>query len=136
MASGVAAAQTCISTYQDLKLRHKHKYIIYNLNDKNTEIIVEESGNGDYNTFLSHLPKDQCRWAIYDFDYEHEGGRRNKITFYAWSPDTAKIKNKMLFASSKEALRTALVGIATEIQATDYDEVAYERVLEKVSRKL
>lgn len=32
----------------------------------------------------------------------------------------------MLFASSKDALRRALVGIASEIQATELSEVAYE----------
>ena len=42
------------------------------------------------------------------------------------SPDDAKIKQKMLFASSKDALRRALVGIAAEIQATDFSEVAEE----------
>jgi Cofilin/tropomyosin-type actin-binding protein len=42
------------------------------------------------------------------------------------SPDGAKIKNKMVFASSKDALRRSLVGIATEIQGTDFDEIAYE----------
>ena len=40
----------------------------------------------------------------------------------------------MLYASSKDALRKALVGIATEIQGTDLSEVSYETVLEKVSR--
>jgi hypothetical protein len=42
------------------------------------------------------------------------------------SPEVAKIKQKMLFASSKEALRRALVGIEAEIQGTEYFEVAYE----------
>lgn len=32
----------------------------------------------------------------------------------------------MLFASSKDAIRRSLVGIASEIQGTDYSEVAYE----------
>lgn len=32
----------------------------------------------------------------------------------------------MLFASSKDALRKSLVGIAAEIQGTDFSEVAYE----------
>ena len=32
----------------------------------------------------------------------------------------------MLFASSKDALRRSLVGIAVEIQGTDFSEVAYE----------
>ena len=30
-----------------------------------------------------------------------------------------------MFASSRDALRRALVGVALEIQGTDYDEVAY-----------
>jgi cofilin len=42
------------------------------------------------------------------------------------SPDDAKIKQKMLFASSKDALRRSLVGVAFEIQGTDFSEVAYE----------
>lgn len=42
------------------------------------------------------------------------------------SPDDAKIKQKMLFASSRDALRRSLVGIATEIQGTDFSEVAHE----------
>lgn len=42
------------------------------------------------------------------------------------SPDDAKVKQKMLFASSKDALRRTLIGIATEIQGTDFSEVAYE----------
>ena len=31
----------------------------------------------------------------------------------------------MLYASSKDALRRALVGIASEIQGTDHSEIAY-----------
>jgi len=40
----------------------------------------------------------------------------------------------MLFASSKDALRRSLVGIASEIQATDPSEVDYEYVLDKITR--
>ena len=42
------------------------------------------------------------------------------------SPDEAKIKQKMVFAASRDALRHQLVGISTEIQGTDLSEVAYE----------
>lgn len=56
------------------------------------------------------------------------------MVFYAWSPDTANIRAKMVYASSKDALRRALNGISTDIQGTDFSEVAYESVLEKVSR--
>lgn len=38
----------------------------------------------------------------------------------------------MLYASSKDAIRKKLVGIQTEVQATDASEVSFEAVLEKV----
>lgn len=42
------------------------------------------------------------------------------------TPDDAPIRQKMVYASSKDALRKQLVGIAAEIQATSYDEITYE----------
>jgi cofilin len=88
-----------------------------------------------YEKFVAALPKDDCRYAVYDFEYEHEdGGKRSKILFVLWSPDTAKIKSKMLYTSSKDALRKKLVGIGTEIQATDAGEIDRQTVLEKVTR--
>ncbi|TFY52093.1 hypothetical protein EVJ58_g10203 [Rhodofomes roseus] len=134
--SGVGVSPECLETYQTLKLGKKIKYIIYTLNPDNTQIVVEKQSQSiNYDDFLADLPENEPRWAVYDFEFEKEGaGKRNKITFFSWSPDDSKIKKKMLFASSKDALRRALVGIAAEIQGTDYSEVAYESVLDKVSR--
>lgn len=42
------------------------------------------------------------------------------------SPDDAKIKDKMLLASSHEALKHRLDGIAFEVQATDPAEISYD----------
>jgi cofilin len=42
----------------------------------------------------------------------------------------------MLYASSKDALRKKLVGIASEIQATDLSEISYDTVLDKVSKSV
>jgi hypothetical protein len=83
--SGVAVNPECLAKYQELKLGHKHKYIIYTLGNKNTEIVVEKTSQAsEYEDFLSDLPEADCRWAVYDFEYEQDGGRRNKITFYSW----------------------------------------------------
>ncbi|CAL1712470.1 unnamed protein product [Somion occarium] len=136
MASGVGVNQNVLDTYQELKLGKKHKYIVFGLSPDNTEIVVTKtSSDNSYETFLADLPEAECRWAIYDFEFERPGeGKRNKLLFVTWAPDDAKIKQKMLFASSKDALRRSLVGISTEIQGTDYSEVAYESVLDKASR--
>ncbi|KAF9255638.1 actin cross-linking [Marasmius fiardii PR-910] len=131
--SGVGVNDDCLTAYQELKLKKKMKYIIFNLNKDNTEIIVEKtSESAKYDEFIQDLPETECRWAVYDIEFEKDG-KRNKLCFFAWSPDDAKIKQKMVFASSKEALRRKLDGIAVEIQGTDPSEVAYENVLNKAS---
>lgn len=120
-----------------MKLGKKYKFIIFALNDQKTEIVVEEtSNNSDYDAFLEKLPENECKYAIYDFFYEIGGGegKRSKIVFFTWSPDTAPIKSKMIYASSKDALRRALNGVSSDVQGTDFSEVAYESVLDRVSK--
>jgi cofilin len=51
-----------------------------------------------------------------------------------WSPDSAPIKSKMVYASSKESIKRSFIGLGTEIQGTDYAEVSYDSVLDKVSK--
>ena len=107
------------------------------MNDSKTEIIVKEtSTEQDYDAFLEKLPENECLYAIYDFEYDlgNNEGKRSKIIFFTWSPDTAPVRSKMMYASSKDALRRALNGVSTDIQGTDFSEVAYESVLEKVTR--
>lgn len=126
-----------MTAFNDLKLGKKYKFIIFKINEAKTDIVVDETSTSqDYDEFLSKLPENDCKYAIYDFEYELGGGegKRSKIIFYTWSPDTAPVRSKMVYASSKDALRRALSGIASDIQGTDFSEVAYESVLEKVSK--
>lgn len=38
-----------------------------------------------YEVFLKDLKADNaCRWAVYDFEYELEGGKRNKLILISW----------------------------------------------------
>ncbi|KAG0207440.1 cofilin [Mortierella sp. GBA30] len=133
--SGVSVDKACLDAFQDLKLGKKLKYIIYKLAEDNKSIVVaKQATTGTYDEFLTELPANDCRWAVYDFDYKIADGDRNKIVFYSWSPEDSKIKAKMLYASSKDALRRSLNGVAIEIQGTDLAEVAHETVLEKATR--
>ncbi|GJJ09921.1 hypothetical protein Clacol_004145 [Clathrus columnatus] len=131
LASGISVNDECLKAFQELKKDRKHKYVIYTINDRKTEIIVSKTSSSDnYDEFVADLPEDDCRYAVYDFEYEVSGGgKRNKL-----SPDVSKIKSKMIYASSKDALRQAL-GVPTEVQATAFDEVSLEAVLDKVGRK-
>jgi len=130
--------EDCLPKFQELKLGKKCKYILYKLSDDNTQIIVDKASiGGDYEDFLEDLPPYHCRWGVFDLEYRKdivEGEpivKRNKIVFISWSPDTAKIKDKMVFASSKEALRRALVGIQVDVQASEFSDVNKEAVVTK-----
>ena len=135
MSSGVAVSDDCISVFQELKLKKKFKFIVFSLSNDNRTIVVEKTvEQGDYDDFIENLPNDECRYAVFDFEYDTNGeGMRNKICFYAWSPDTAKIKQKMLYAASKDALRKKLSGISSEIQGTDLSEVSYQTVFDRIA---
>lgn len=148
--SGATVSQECISAYNDLKLSKKYKYVIYKLSDDNKEIVVEEaSSDKDWEAFREKLINATCktksgtvckgpRYAVYDFEYSLAAGDgvRNKITFIAWSPDDAGVQPKMIYASSKEALKRALTGIATELQANDQDDIEYDSIIKVVSKGL
>ncbi|KAF9166645.1 cofilin [Actinomortierella ambigua] len=133
--SGVTAQAECVQAFNDLKLGKKYKYIIYKLSADMKSIEVEKSSDrsATYDDFIGDLPKDDCRYAVFDFDYKAgDGGDRAKIVFYTWSPDDAKIKQKMVYASSKDTLRKSLNGVGVDVQGTDYDEVTQEAVQEKI----
>ncbi|KAG0226799.1 hypothetical protein B0O80DRAFT_452932 [Mortierella sp. GBAus27b] len=135
--SGVQVEQECIQAYQDLQLNKKLQYIVYRISDDKKSIVVDQTSPinkeadsvQQYESFISSLPKD-CRWIVYDFHYTYEGSQRNKVIFISWSPDDgASIKSKMLYSSSRDAIRQRLAGVHADIQATDLAEASFETVL-------
>jgi len=148
--SGVTVSPECISKFNELKLGKSIKYIIYKLSDDYKEVVVEEaSEDGDWDNFREKLVTAKSknkmgkegkgpRYAVYDFHYDLASGEgsRSKITFIAWSPDDAGIQPKMVYASSKDALKRSLNGLGTEFQANDEDDIEYQSVLNKVSKGL
>ena len=50
------------------------------------------------------------------------------------SPEAAVIKQKMIYTSSKDYLKKALVGVGKEIQACDYGDLDWSTVLETLLR--
>ncbi|RAL50638.1 unnamed protein product [Cuscuta campestris] len=90
------------------------------------KVIVEKLGEpaASYAEFTASLPDDECRYAVYDFDFvTAESCQKSKIFFIAWSPDTARVRNKMIYASTKDRFKRELDGIQVELQATDPTEM-------------
>ena len=127
----------CVTEYNNLKLQKKVRCIFFRMSDSAKEIIVDSQYDrsddraADYEKFIGTLPRDDCRYVVFDFEFDTDGGLRNKILFINWAPETSKIKSKMLYAASKDAFKKKLVGLSIEVQATDLSEVAYQEVLDK-----
>ncbi|KAJ3131525.1 cofilin [Physocladia obscura] len=128
--------------YEELKLRRKYAYIVYKI--EGDSIVIEKSLTSDeaarlgseatYESFIALMPESEGRYGVYDFEYDSgSDGIRNKLIFFLWAPDTAKIKSRMIYASSKQAIRQRLDGISTEIQCTDQSELAFEAVFQSLA---
>ena len=85
---------------------------------------------------ISLLPTDDVRYVVADVHYNSSEGPRTDMIFLTWAPDTASIKKRMLMASSKDALKNALVGIKTSIQACSYPDLELKSVVEKFKGSL
>ncbi|MCO5611160.1 hypothetical protein L7F22_065410 [Adiantum nelumboides] len=124
-ASGIAVDDECKLKFMDLKSKRTYRYIVYKLDDKLNKIVVEKLGGPDesYDQFTASLPEKDCRYAIYDYDFVTEDNcQKSKIFFVAWSPDVARVRTRMLYASSKDRFKREL-DVTYEIQATDPTEI-------------
>merc|ERR1712024_51487 len=111
-----------------------HRYCVFFIKDEKF-ITVEKLGGRDasYEEFLTDLQaagEGECRYGLYDFEYEHqcqgttESSKKQKLFLMSWCPDSAKIKKKMLYSSSFDALKKSLVGFLIFFLVTDASEAS------------
>jgi len=130
MASGVAVNPACGQLYNEFNTGAKlYRCVSFKINDKCTEIEVdtdtfqfkkvnEDSRQDTIDTLelLCQRLTDgdaktiACpRWIIFNFDYtSHDGRSTDKTIILMWCPDTAKIKQRMVFSASDRAFKDYL----------------------------
>ncbi|GER41069.1 magnesium-chelatase subunit ChlD [Striga asiatica] len=69
--SGMGVADHSKSTYMELQRKKVHRYVIFKIDEKKKEVVVEKTGGPAecYEDFMASLPESDCRYAVYDFDY-------------------------------------------------------------------
>lgn len=138
--SGVSVDDACIKVWQMLKTK-KIKCANFMLTKDMTKIVVDENSiiqrhpreacnPGWFEAWCDNLPDRECRYSCYDVEIGIDlgsglsVGNRSKLVFVIWAPTGAKIKEKMVSASSKEALKQKFDGVQIEWQfndASDYE---------------
>ncbi|XP_062147014.1 actin-depolymerizing factor 12-like [Alnus glutinosa] len=125
----MAVQDDCKLKFLELKAKRSYRFIVFKIEQQ--QVMVEKLGepNESYEDFTATLPANECRYAVYDYDFTTtENFQRSKIFFVAWSPDIAKVRSKMVYASSKDRFKRELDGIQFELQATDPSEMSLDIV--------
>mmetsp|Transcript_10643 Transcript_10643/g.30146 ORF Transcript_10643/g.30146 Transcript_10643/m.30146 type:complete len:147 (+) Transcript_10643:147-587(+) len=141
MASGVACAPECVEKYEQMKIKKAFKYLIFKI-EKGSVVVETEAKTEDmkdmdnqaiFDDMKGKFPKDEARYAIFDCPIIAKSGMEtNKLIFIMWNSDDAPIKSKMLYASSKDAIRNKTKqGVDNEFQATDAGELDFKEVRKK-----
>ena len=139
--TGVKPDDTCSTSFEGLKAKKESRFIIYTITADGKHITKAASEppagdcQADWEKFAGVLTGEyasKCCYAVFDFDWEADDGHSaQKIMFVLWSPEGAKVKDKMMTTGSKDALKKALVGIGQDFQATDASEITFEECLTK-----
>uniref|UniRef100_A0A7N5ZW82 Cofilin 2 (muscle) n=1 Tax=Anabas testudineus TaxID=64144 RepID=A0A7N5ZW82_ANATE len=148
-ASGVTVNDEVIKVFNDMKVRKsstqdevkkRKKAVLFCLSEDRKKIIVEEGKQilvGDigetvddpYACFVKLLPLNDCRYGLYDATYETKESKKEDLVFIFWAPESAPLKSKMIYASSKDAIKKKFTGIKHEWQVNGLDDIQDRRTL-------
>uniref|UniRef100_A0A8C5MPH2 Destrin, actin depolymerizing factor n=1 Tax=Leptobrachium leishanense TaxID=445787 RepID=A0A8C5MPH2_9ANUR len=143
MASGVTVCDKVLCIFNDMKVRKcttpeeakkRKKAILFCLSEDKKRIIVDEGKEilqGDigctvtdaFKHFVDMLPAKDCRYALLDVLYQTKETKKEDLVFIFWAPESAPLKNKMIYASSKDALRRKLCGVKYEWQVNTTEDL-------------
>jgi len=132
--SGMAVSDESKSRFLELKRKKIYRFIIFKIDEKLNQVTVDKLGGPaeNYDSFTASLPETECRYGVYDFDFVTEDNcQKSKIIFISWSPDSSRVRNKMVYASSKDKFRRELDGVHREVQATDPTELGIDVIRER-----
>ena len=73
-----------------MRMKRKHRYIIYKVSSDKSAAEIEKLGERDstWEEFVESMPKNNSRWAIYDLEFNAADGRKqSKLCFIMYNPD-------------------------------------------------
>jgi len=71
----------------EMKWKKVHRYIVFKIDEKSRLVTVDKVGGPgeSYGDLAASLPNDDCRYAVFDFDFVTvDNCRKSKIFFIAW----------------------------------------------------
>jgi len=133
--AGLTLDEGIVDTFNELKMKHTYQYLIFRLSDDYSKVILDKQGDKgeSYEDMVASLPADKPRYIVFDYNHTTADGRNvNKLIYIQYTPDIAKVKDKLVSASSTKLLQTNLQGIAITVHASDVSDLDEQEVVKKL----
>eukprot|EP01006_Ploeotia_vitrea_P044886 TRINITY_DN66881_c3_g10_i1.p1 TRINITY_DN66881_c3_g10~~TRINITY_DN66881_c3_g10_i1.p1 ORF type:complete len:137 (+),score=28.16 TRINITY_DN66881_c3_g10_i1:79-489(+) len=133
--TGITPTDECMAAYVGIKTKRTCRFIEMKISNDNTVIEVVRTGDRQlgWSEFLNELPKDACRYYLYDYQWVNDDGiTKDKLLFVNWAPDCCKVREKLLAAASAESLCSRMEGVVN-VQG-DVSSMSDLDIKKKVSR--
>lgn len=106
-------------TFNGLRMKRTHRFIIVAISDDGTRASVESSGerSATFADFKAKMPTDKPRYAIFDLEFQTKDGRaESKLLFIMYSPDACtKGPVRFLYAQNKDAIKAKMSPVHREL---------------------
>merc|ERR1711990_373131 len=161
--TGIDCADECAGILKEIQ-RRKLRWALFGFNDKRDLIIplaqkapmcaekdlTMEIIRQEWEEMADQLPPNDVRYCVYDFAYKdiqsgYSDGDvecapvKSKVALIQWSPDSAKVKVKMLVPSSVASIRAEAeaANIASvNVQMNCHEDTVFEAVCDTLNIKL
>lgn len=131
-------ATKVVKTNEDQSSRVK--LAIFTIKD-NKMIVIDTTytqqdldGKSCFDIICELMDSTKCFYALYDCQFETKDGvQKSDLVFLTWTSDGATVKEKMIYASSKENLKRGLQGLKHSLQINDRSDWSRQAIAEKIA---
>ena len=112
---GVRVTEDVLEAFNNIKLKRTHSYAVFKIDENDVE--VEKLGDKakTWKDLVDELPADEPRYAVVDVG--------QKLVIVNWGPSGVGVKERMTYASTKDAVKKRLQGVSITLNVNDKDEL-------------
>ena len=127
---GVSVTDDALVKYDDIRIKRAFSYVIYEIKGGKIETTavgdrnrLKEPSDTVIKDLVDKLPANAPRYAVLELN--------KKLIFVRWSPQTAGMRDRMMYSASSTYLRTNLKGVERDVAADNKSELSQK--LQKVA---
>ncbi|TDH67236.1 hypothetical protein CCR75_000447 [Bremia lactucae] len=123
-ANAIAPTDAVVAEFKQLKMRRKYRYALFRIEADKIVVDITAPPSASFADFCAALPDSDCRYAVYDHDYQVSDGRKtSKLFFVTWIPHNSHPGFKMAYTHAKSAFQGVCEG-CYEVSAVTKKDVA------------